>query len=556
MLGWKVLLTAMTCVGEGVASLFVSWTCIFPQLDDNMTGAFEAGVTAAEGASAWAPGGEFCVKAPAPWDRGWQCGVSSLSLDPMKWLPVVLTLALLLPCPGFGQELTIEAIQAGLAAKKDAFQEIKIAGDGKAADFDLKLGESTVKLGEEQFDGFRFTAPEVPEGADFVWYFNAPGPWGNWYILPVEGKPGQAFRNWLDGDKLYEPFDKGGEKERVRILQTLRGDYFTKGAEYLMWFRKTSAGEDGSLRGRAAFAKKKDAEGSWDHDEIEKALKLKPAAVEEQVASLNSTGGLILLDKDSFEPGYAKERIDSAFFSIRSTKRMSGGFFITTQTFIPPCKTTPSFAAIVKKHGEPDFSRSGEEQAKRMSHSGGTPIDDDDKKVTVHYYDYFGFEVETGAKEPKVLRVVTQGTNYSKLRAPAKGASYAQADLENLTVFHQDGKEVGRAYYFLEGGKDPLFIKEPPAGAYESDGDVLTAKGKGKWTWESKFQDGKIARKMLLEDNRLHGKAEGFYPNGKPQFTAEYKKGELHGEVVQYDEAGKEQARRKFKDGKPEGEEE
>jgi len=113
---------------------------------------------------------------------------------------------------------------------------------------------------------------------------------------------------------------------------------------------------------------------------------------------------------------------------------------------------------------------------------------------------------------------------------------------------------VGRAYYFLEGGKEPLFIKDPPAGEYQFEGAVLSAKGSGDWVWESHFPDGKLSRKMLLKGNRFHGKAEGFHENGKKEFTAEYKEGEVDGEVVQFDEAGKEVSRRKFKDGKPEGE--
>ncbi len=468
----------------------------------------------------------------------------------MKWL--LASLALLLPCAAFAQEkdeLSIEVIQTALVLKKEALQELKIPGDGKTVDFDLKLGESPVKVGEAQFDGFRFTAPEIPEGADFVWNFNAPKGWGNWYILPVEGKPGQAFRSWLEGDKLYQTFDKAGEKERLRILQTLTGSYFKPGAEYLMWFRKVSGDGEGALRGRAAFAKRKEGKNPWDYDEIEKALQLKPAAPEDQVAALESRGGLILLDKEFFAPGYAGNRIDSVFLSMRSTKRSSSGFFITLQTSVPPCETSPSFAAIMKKYGEPDFSRSGEEMSKRMGHAGGSPEDADYKKITLHYYDYFTLEVENEGKDPKVLRVATQATNFSKVRPPAKGSSYAQLDLENLTVFHKDGKEVGRAYYFLEDGEDPLFIKEPPPGAYQSEDDTLTAKGDGKWLWESKFEDGKIGRRMPLEHHRFHGKAEGFWPDGKPQFTAEYRKGKLDGELVQYDKTGKEKARRKFKDG-------
>lgn len=459
----------------------------------------------------------------------------------------ILSLALLASCNG--QELTIEELQGALAASAEAFDEVKLTADGKPAVFGIKLGEKPARIGKDVYDGFRFRCPELPEKADFVWYFNAPESWGQWYILPVEGKPEQAFKNWLNGDKLYEPHDKAGGKERLRVLQTLDGNYFTAGREYLMWFKQSAEAADSTLRGAAAFA---ETEDSWDHDAVEEALGLKPAAPEEQVAALSSRGGMILLDKEFFEPRYAAERIDSAFFSIRSTRRMAGGFFLTTQIAVPPCATTPSFAAIRKKHGEPDFTQDGAEEEKKRKHAGGTPVDEDEKGLTRHYYDYFAFEVETGAKDPEVLRVVTHGSDFSAVRPPAAGSSYASIGIENLIVFHRDGKEVGRAYFFLEGGKAPLFIKAPPAGEYRSGNQVLIAKGGGTWLWESRHPNGKLARRLPLKANRLHGKAEGFHENGKRRFTAEYAKGELDGEVVQFDELGKETSRDKFKDGERE----
>lgn len=457
---------------------------------------------------------------------------------------ILIAAALLIPC--HAEELTADELNEALAAKTEAFDEVFISGDGKTMEFTVNLGTTPVKVDDAVFDGFRFRCPELPEGADFVWYFNAPQNWGNWYIMPVEGKPGTAFRSWLDADKVYEPYDRETEPNRLRILQILDGGYFKSGKEYLMWFRKTAEGADNTLRGTAAFAKGKD---SWDHDAIEKALSLKAAPPKEQVAALKSRGGKILLDPGFFEPEYAAGRIDSAFFSIRSTKRMSGGFFLTTQIAVPPCKTSPSFNEIVKKHGEPDFSRTGEEMARARRNS---PDEEDEKTVTRHYYDYFAFEVETGAKEPKVLRVVTLGESFAGLRPPREGSSYTQVETENLMVFHKDGQEVGRAYHFLEGGDEPIFIKEPPPGEYTSGHDRLMAKGGGVWIWESCYEDGKVARKIPLKGNRFDGKAEGFYHTGKPQFTAEYRQGELNGEVVKFDDEGQETSRQKFKDGRPE----
>ncbi len=466
----------------------------------------------------------------------------------MRYL--LLSLALLSPCSGQG--LTLDALKEALAAEVEAFDETSIASGEKAATISVDLGEKPVKIGGDIFDGFRFRCPELEEGTDFVWYFNAPESWGNWFIVPVEEKPGQAFRGWLDGDKLYSGIDKAGEKERLRILQTLDGDYFKPGAEYIIWFRKTGDEDKGSLRATAAFAKPEDKDGEWDHEAVEKALGLKQAPPEDQVAALSSKGGRILLDKEFFEPGYAAERLDSMFTSVRQTKRMKGGFFITMQISVPPCRTRPPLDAILKKYGPPDFVRSGEEDERKRRHAGGTPVEEEEKGITRHYYDHFAFETETGAKEPKVLRVSTLGGDYSVLRPPANGSSAAALDLENLTVFHKDGKEVGRAYYFLEGGKEPLFITVPPPGEYPSPtAGVLLAKGKGEWVQESRFPDGKTAFRATLKDDRLHGRAEGFYEDGKPRVTAEYRNGELNGEVVQFDESGKEKSRRKFKDGEP-----
>ena len=313
-----------------------------------------------------------------------------------------------------------------------------------------------------------------------------------------------------------------------------------------MWFRKVGKDGSNSLRGTTAFAKKDD---SWNHDDVEKALSLRPAPAEEQVAGLHSRGGLILLDTHFFERGYAESRIDSAFSSIRSTKQTRGGFFVTMQTFVPPCATTPSLSEIVKQHGQPDFIRTGEELDRVRKHIGSDPLDEDDREITRYHYDHFAFEVETDAKDPKVLRVGTYGCDFSDVRTPDDRSTFGSIGIENLTVFHRDGKEAGRAYYFLEGAKKPLFIAVPPAGEYRSGNQMLISGGDGKWKWEIRTPDGKVARRIPLENDRPHGLAEGFHLNGKTSFKATYKSGELDGEVIQFDEEGKETLRRKFKEG-------
>lgn len=458
---------------------------------------------------------------------------------------ILIPLFLLLPL--HAGEPDIKALKEALAANADAFERIELKHDGTATNFEIELGRKTVKFDGEDYDGFRFRSPDDPGGKDFVWYFNAPGSWGHWYILPVEGEPSQAFKDWMDADKLYHPFDKSGEKHRLRILQTLAGTYFKPAAEYLMWFRKAGKDESSSLRGTAAFANK---DTSWNHGEVEKALSLRPAPAEEQVAALHSRGGLILLDTRFFERGYAESRIDSVFSSIRSTQQTRGGFFVTMQTFVPPCTTTPSLAEIVKQHGQPDFVRAGEELDRVRKHTGSDPLDDDERGITRYHYDHFAFEVETGVKDSKVLRVGTYGCDFSDVRPPEGGSTFGGIGIENLTVFHRDGKETGRAYYFLEGAKKPLFITVPPAGEYRGGNQTLISAGNGKWIWETRSPGGKVARRIPLENDRLHGPAEGFHPNEKTSFKATYKNGELDGEVVQFDPEGKETLRRTFKGGK------
>ncbi|WP_193212177.1 toxin-antitoxin system YwqK family antitoxin [Luteolibacter marinus] len=459
---------------------------------------------------------------------------------------LLLAGALLVPCNG--QDFGLEDLQRAFADELDAFDVISFTPGETPAKLSVKLGETPVKIEDEVFDGFRFKFDGDPEKLDFIWYFNAPENWSNWYILPVSGEAGQAFRGWLDGDKVYRDLDKPGEKDRLRVLQTLTGDYFTKGAEYVVWFRQVKKGGSADLRGLAMLA---DRNKTWDHDDIEEALALKPAPLEDQVAALNSRGGLILLDDEFFTRRDAGNRIDSAFFSIRSTKRMAGGFFITTQIAIPPCDTDPPIADIVAKHGAPDFIRSGAEVARVRKHSGGSPPEDDEAGLTRYYYDYFAFEVDPDAEIPAVERVVTHGNDFSVLQPPAKGSSYATLGMENLTVFHRDGKEVGRAYSFLEDEKEPLFITEPPPGDYRSGEQVLTAKGGGEWKWEFHYPDGKLARRFLLKGNRFDGSAEGFHRDGKPAFTATYRQGVLHGELVKFDGNGEEVSRQRFENGEP-----
>jgi len=457
-----------------------------------------------------------------------------------------LLLSLILTLPLHALEAGIAELQKALADRAGAFDRIELKSDGTTARFDIKLGVETAELEGAVFDGFRFRCPEDLTNRDFVWYFNAPATWGEWYVLPVDGEPARAFKNWIDADKLYQPFDKPSEKDRLRILQTLDGGYFKPGADYIMWFRNTGKSGEGSLRGTAAFPQKKD---SWDADGVEKALSLKAAPADDQVAALDSRGGRILLDPAFFDKDYATGRIDSALTSIRQTKRMSGGFFLTMQTFVPSCKTKPSLEEIIKKHGPPDFIRTTGERTRVRAHAGADEPDEDEVEVTSHHYDHFAFEVVGDGKDRTVRCVATFGCNFADVAPPAKGTAFGAIDIENLTVFHRDGKEVGRAYYFLEGSKKPLFITEPPAGEYRSGNELLISEGGGKWIWENRFPDGKTARRIPLEEGVFHGLAEGFHPNGKTSFKAGYRNGELDGEAIKFDEEGNEISRGMFRKG-------
>lgn len=244
------------------------------------------------------------------------------------------------------QEDTIETLLKKIQADSGKFERIEVDDVDQTVDFNLKLGESVVTLPSgSKLDGFRFKAPKDVEDYDFVWYFNAPKSWANWYLCPLEGAFERSFTSWLDADKLYKQFDRSGEEKRIRTLQTLDAGYFEAGKEYIMWFRKMDEG-NGRLSGRLTFKK---SEEKWDHPEIEKALKLRAMPLNAQVQELKSRGGKILLDKEFFDTSYAKNRIDNVFFSIRQTKRLKDGFFITMEISIPNCETSPSFTKIRKR---------------------------------------------------------------------------------------------------------------------------------------------------------------------------------------------------------------
>jgi len=238
-----------------------------------------------------------------------------------------LVLALSLYGIASGQLEELQTLAEALVKNKEALDKVTVGADWQSEVTTITLGKTGFEHADGSYDGLFFKAPEELEGKDFIWYFNAPEDWANWYIVPLDGDVKQAFRNWLIGDKVYQGFDKAGEKGRFRVLQTLDGSYFEPGKEYAIWFRKMGDAKPGEIRLRVGFAKPEE-DGKWEYEELEKALGLEPQSSEAQVAELQSLGGAILLDKKLFDRGYADSRIDSLFFSKRQQQQMSGGFFI------------------------------------------------------------------------------------------------------------------------------------------------------------------------------------------------------------------------------------
>lgn len=454
------------------------------------------------------------------------------------------------------EEMTKESMARGVRSNLAAYDEVKQPREGPAM-VRFKLGESVSEAREGWvFDGLRITAPKDMEGRDFVWYFNAPTAWGNWFIVPAAGDFEGGFKNWIDADILYRDHDKAQEKKRQRVLQTLDGAYFEPGRDYLLWFRRVEddAGQDKEVRVVFDFVPKPADKKKWDADAIDKALGLKPAGVAAQVAHLGSRGGRAMLDESLFDANDARSRIKDVLSHIRSTSRLQGGFFVTMEMSCPPCKKTPRMADIVASHGPPDCVISGAERQRVSEHAGGTPEKDDG--MLLHYYDYFAFETRADDPEGRVHHVRTHASDFGALRVPEKSLFMRQVDLQNLSLFFQDGKEVGRLYFFLEGSKQPLVMQAPPAGRYQLDEEtVLESEGGGKWQWLS-LEGSTVTRRVPMEKNVMHGVAEGFYANGSTRFKAPYRNGRLHGEVVEMDENGKTTRKLQFRDGEQVSDEE
>lgn len=445
----------------------------------------------------------------------------------------------------------MEAFRVAIQAAAADYDPIVIdaADPGTAVDFAGTVGDLIVRNPKDPgtaYDGFSFTFPAAAAGRDLVWYVNAPQAWGGWYIVPAEGELRQGFRNWLQADRLFAGIDSAAETDRFRFLQTLDADYFVPGERYILWFSSRVEGEPepGELRGRIAFAEPQE---EWSPTAVAAALGLEEASAEEQITALDSRGGRALLEPGWFDRGYAERQIDAMLDARRDMVRMRGGMFIKMEVAVPPCRRSPTMATITERFGPPDFARSPSE---RSAAWGGEAPDGDDELVILHY-DHFGFEVRADDRQGKVLRVHALPTDYRVLAPPAADAEpgFAWLATDNLMVFHRDGAECGRIYYFLEAGKDPVVITQPPPGTYRSGDTVLEHLGLGAWTQEDRRADGTLARRMPLSDNRYHGDAEWFHGDGTVSMRLPFRLGKPHGEAVRYDEAGEVIDRTNYRDG-------
>ncbi|WP_395742553.1 toxin-antitoxin system YwqK family antitoxin [Prosthecobacter sp.] len=455
------------------------------------------------------------------------------------------------------EEEAKEAMISGTRANLSAYDVITAPKADIPVMVNVKLGETTSNFKDEVYDGIRITAPDDVEGRDLVWYFNVPGNWSTWYIVPVSGDFGRGFRNFMRADRLYAGLDKPQEKNRMRVLQSLDSSYFKPGGEYILWFRREKSADDAASDMRAVFrfVARPKADKEWNRESVEKALKLKNATPADQVADWNSRGGRILLDTALFDPADASSRIRDVLFSIRQTTYHSGGVYVSVESSCKPCKRTPTLAAIVEKYGPADFVQTSTELRKVDQQAGNNGRKEEPSPVTTHYYDYFAFEVVDADADGKVREVKTHSTDFSQLKPPAKGGFFATMPMRSVTVLYQDGKEVGRFYYFMQGSLEPLCIQEPPVGKYTNDNVTLEYQGGGIWVKQA-MENGRLSYRAPYAGHRLNGLAEGFYPDGKLQFKVPYKDGELHGEGFQYSEDGKVIDRRRFIEGRQVGDDE
>lgn len=471
------------------------------------------------------------------------------------WCMCLLMSALMVPMvcaeeTALSPEQMIAGIQQGLKN----YDIIQVNNIQHVVDFDVTLGAAdsvtTVHNGD-MFDGFRFTVPKDFAGEDFIWYFNSPSHWGRWYISHATDAPAAAFKRWHTPSLLYQKIDTVEEKSRSRFLQSCDGSFFKAGEEYIMWFNKVSDGGESYVRGRFTFSTLPKDE-KWGVETLEEHLALTPLSHEKQIQQMGSVGGEILLDKDFFSPHYAQGRIDSLFSTLRVSKSLGGGFFVSMRTFVPPCKKSPTIAEIEKKYGPAHFIQGSQEALDVMGIDMEEEGEEQEENKVTYYYDHFGFEVLAGDAQKKVVRVSTQEDNFSSLsiaRTLAEKPTFVHIRTKNLTVFFKDQKEVGRLYFFNESEKPVLVAQDPAVAVYSVANSTLAYKGNGVWEEQVHYEDGSLARTTLFENHRMHGACIGSYEDGTKRFELLYKNGVPDGDLREYAEDGSETSHRVFKNG-------
>ena len=403
----------------------------------------------------------------------------------------------------------------------------------------------------EQFAAFKFHTPKTPD-LDLVWCFYVPQAWMNWYIVPAQGTM-QGFRNWLNADRAYAEFPDSDSPPVV--LQSLSSKSLQPDAEYYIWFHsKTEQPPAGTLTAALLFTGTGKGKRGWDHEAIEKALRLHNAPAAAQVAKLKSRGGAALLDDKLFDKGYGDERLNTLLADIRNTNYYPGGYYIGMSTNLPVCKKQPTLAELEKAHGEPDIVVTAKDRE-----GFGEKLSKAEQKDEIAYYDYFGFTYRSADPQRRIYQVETTGFSAAHPQPPATGLSFTDvATLRfHCRVFYKDAGEIARISNWGEAGAK-LVSGILPRGEYteavspDAKGrDVMTYQGDGNWIAKTYNAEGKLETEMTAAQHVWNGPRTDYFPSGKKYHEATYKDGALEGVVREWDEDGKEMPKRYFKGGQP-----
>ncbi|WP_299837625.1 toxin-antitoxin system YwqK family antitoxin [uncultured Tenacibaculum sp.] len=154
------------------------------------------------------------------------------------------------------------------------------------------------------------------------------------------------------------------------------------------------------------------------------------------------------------------------------------------------------------------------------------------------------FTLVVSAQNKKINRVDANGKRTGVWRK-----YYKNGDIRYKGEF-KNGKEVGKFYFFEEGGAYPSIIKTFSATSdtavvkfynktrVKTQGKMVGKKRVGKWTYF--FSDGKtIFSEENYTDGKLDGLLKNYYMNGNVTEASEYQNGKQHGSSKIYTEEGK-----------------